>query len=1153
MPGSIIATAILGTSTGIGFAITSFAINMVASAVIARVFAPDQPTINSMAAGNPGSKQTAPPASDNKLPVIYGTAYTGGSLIDMSITSDNQTMYYVIALSEVTNSENGGGGDTFTFGDIYWSGKKVIFDGSDLTKVISLLDTSTALSDNTVNGKMFFYLYRNGSNNPTNTSLTAYQVMTNPLLTYQWNSNKNMSNCVFAIVKLTYNQNANITGLQELRFQLTNSRKVPGDCFYDYLQSSRYGAAIPVANIDTTSLTALNTYSNGTINYTSSGGVPLTMNRFEFDGLLDTNQPVMTNLQLMANSCDCLLKYNEITGLWGVIVQSPTYSVAMALNDSNIISAISVSPLDISNSFNIAEVKYPDGTQQDSFNTVSIDLAVVAPSLLYPNEPTNKQQITLQFINTNVRAQLLANRFLKSCREDLQLQLNINYVGLQLEAGDIVTVTNVNYGWTNKLFRISKIVQNFGDDGSITAALTLMEYNETVFNDASITQFTPAPNTGLSDPLTFGTITAPTITSSSPNAANPSFAVNVTTSTNGIVQYAEVWYSAYSNPTTAQRYFAGTTAILSDGSQYPASSLLTVTLTGIASGDWYFFTRMVNNLGTSNFSAASSLFQWRPTTFTYGNRYLIVAYATSITGTGLTATRSGATYYGLYNSTTTSFSTTASDYTWYLAQPAFGTAYYLSFINRTGRTFSFATSTATYFSTTAAFVPTLPQYDQTLWSALPDGINYIDLDARTGQLTKYGMPSGGNGQISIQNNPNGTLVGELSQLLDFGGAATFTTSAAQITYDIYGRIRQVTPPDNFYYSSWETTATAGQTLFTPTARAASYITGQDLIFRNGVLLDTTEYTETNTTFTLGTGAALNDQIACISFRAISTGTYYESLNIAYASGTGTVTITYTNAPYQNIVAGDILTFSNATGASVNAGSFVVGTYYTILTVGSTNFTLIGASANTVGVIFQATGVGTGTGTATIAPTQYTVSSVNTTAKTITFTGATSGLTAGASIYRYRAINSSYRVFSRYTATLTAASSYTPTTWAFNSGFELPYLNGTAVNDQDYDLVGNVFTNFPATSTGNLTIIQFAPSNSSAPIGSQSSTSTNTIVSQSIYPLSYTPAYFELYNNGALQVAGSDYTTGTGSYTLSVTPTTNLNLLQQQTFNGNGAA
>ena len=49
--------------------------------------------------------------------------------------------------------------------------------------------------------------------------------------------------------------------------------------------------------------------------------------------------------------------------------------------------------------------------------------------------------------------------------------------------------------------------------------------------------------------------------------------------------------------------------------------------------------------------------------------------------------------------------------------------------------------------------------------------------------------------------------------------------------------------------------------------------------------------------------------------------------------------------------------------ATTAGSFVVGKYYTILTVGNTSFTGIGASANTVGVIFKATGVGSGTGTA----------------------------------------------------------------------------------------------------------------------------------------------------------------------------------------------
>lgn len=49
--------------------------------------------------------------------------------------------------------------------------------------------------------------------------------------------------------------------------------------------------------------------------------------------------------------------------------------------------------------------------------------------------------------------------------------------------------------------------------------------------------------------------------------------------------------------------------------------------------------------------------------------------------------------------------------------------------------------------------------------------------------------------------------------------------------------------------------------------------------------------------------------------------------------------------------------------TVNAGSFVIGREYQILTVGDTDFTAIGASANTVGINFTATGVGSGTGTA----------------------------------------------------------------------------------------------------------------------------------------------------------------------------------------------
>lgn len=48
-----------------------------------------------------------------------------------------------------------------------------------------------------------------------------------------------------------------------------------------------------------------------------------------------------------------------------------------------------------------------------------------------------------------------------------------------------------------------------------------------------------------------------------------------------------------------------------------------------------------------------------------------------------------------------------------------------------------------------------------------------------------------------------------------------------------------------------------------------------------------------------------------------------------------------------------------------AGGFVTGLTYQIVTTGTTDFTLIGASNNAVGTVFQATGPGTGTGAATV--------------------------------------------------------------------------------------------------------------------------------------------------------------------------------------------
>lgn len=1107
MPGSIIAAELVAggfVAAGFWASATAFAINMVASSIVSKALGSDGPNTNDAQNNpNPGSRQQVPPAGDNKLPVVYGSAYLGGIVTDLSISSDNQTLYYVLALAECTNTESGGTPDEYTFGDVYWAGKKVIFNATNRYKVDSLLDESTGLYDRSVAGKLEFYKYSNGSDSPANSSKTAVQVMSSSGLVYTWDASKEMSNCAFVIVKITYSQSANLTGIQQTKFQITNSRKKAGDCFLDYLTSSRYGAAIPLSNVDTDSLDALNTYSDELFYYTTSDGHLASQSRFQFDGSLDTNSTIMQNLQLMSACCDCLIKYNEITGKWGVIVQTPTVVPVMDINNSNMVSAITITPIDLASSYNIAEVKFPDGSAKDSFNSAVFDLAVIDPALLYPNEPVNKQTISLPLVNSSVRAQYLATRFLKAAREDLQVQVDINYEGLQLEAGDVVTVTNSNYGWTAKQFRINKVTEKFGDDGSIIASLNLMEFNASIYDDADITEFTPSPNTGIGDPLFFGTLYAPVVTSLQPNITNPSFGLSVTCASSGIVQYAEIWYSAFEFPTDDQRIFAGTTAVNPGGNPFtPDASMGTVTLQNIPSGDWYFAVRMVNALGSSVFSDSSDVLRWRPTTFQYADRYLVVAYADDLNGTNLSSDPRNKDYYGLLNSSVSNFSTNPADYTWYLAQPVFGTSVYLLYSNRTGRKFSFASGFAGYAAGTAQFVPTQTStYDPSIWQALEDGVNYIDLDVRTGQLIETGTTSIGSGEIAITNNADGKVVASLAQLLDFGaGVQTLTGSASTVTIDIYGRVLGFSTPDGFYYTRYQTTATAGQTVFTPTSRQANYIVGMDLVFQNGALLDTSDYTEDSTTVTLNTGATVGDQIVIISMRAISQGINYSDLYIEVDSVVGAVVTYGTNLPYQDIVAGDIHTFTNS-------GS----------------------------------------------PTQYTVSAWNPATKEITYTASVTGVTSGDTIYQYRSSGMSYRPFSRFTTTLSSASSYTPTTWALHSGYEKLYLNGASVNDQDYDISGGSVNNFPAVATGLLTVIQFNDNNQTVPVGNQTSTSINTIVGVSIYNYNFNADAFELYNNGSLQILTDDYTLGATSYTLGIAPTSNLNILQQTTYTRTGAA
>jgi hypothetical protein len=115
---------------------------------------------------------------------------------------------------------------------------------------------------------------------------------------------------------------------------------------------------------------------------------------------------------------------------------------------------------------------------------------------------------------------------------------------------------------------------------------------------------------------------------------------------------------------------------------------------------------------------------------------------------------------------------------------------------------------------------------------------------------------------------------------------------------------------------------------------------------------------------------------------------------------------------------------NSHGYLTSAGSFTVGQQYKIVAVGSTNFTLIGASANTVGTIFTATGVGTGSGTASIAWVAFLgVTDITATPTSFGISG-TSGFATG-----------TYGMYG-----ITATSVAVPATFINGRAFELTYVD-----------------------------------------------------------------------------------------------------------------
>ena len=189
------------------------------------------------------------PDTNHKIPVVYGSAHLGGIITDAQISNNNLTMHYVITICEKTGTLlSDDSNSVFTFEDIYWNDQRIVFDIDGRTAAYTVDRDSNV--DYSVAGQVKVYCYAGSSNSPVlpdNYSSSglqpAYSIVPN------WTSAHTMNDLIFAVIRVDYNKEKGITQIPDIRFHITNSMTQPGDCLYDYMTNTRYGAGIDPTEI----------------------------------------------------------------------------------------------------------------------------------------------------------------------------------------------------------------------------------------------------------------------------------------------------------------------------------------------------------------------------------------------------------------------------------------------------------------------------------------------------------------------------------------------------------------------------------------------------------------------------------------------------------------------------------------------------------------------------------------------------------------------------------------------------------------------------------------------------------------------------------------------------------------------------------------
>jgi hypothetical protein len=240
-------------------------------------------------------------------------------------------------------------------------------------------------------------------------------------------------------------------------------------CIYDYLTSTRYGCGISAGQINFTSFIEAANYCeevvldlDGTMKY-----------RYELSGIIDTSRTVIENLKEMLTTCRGMLTY--VGGQYRLIIDKPEVST-FAFTEDNITGAWKITR--VGKRFRKNRI---EGTFRNKATNWQPDLYVSESpfykSLYVDGEPIIGK-VDLPLTVTVGLANRLIVPMLKQSRLDRRVEFTATMEALQVEPGNVVSITHSTPGYVGKLFRVMRMVLLSTDEVQIVAE----EYSDSVYD-----------------------------------------------------------------------------------------------------------------------------------------------------------------------------------------------------------------------------------------------------------------------------------------------------------------------------------------------------------------------------------------------------------------------------------------------------------------------------------------------------------------------------------------------------------------------------------------------------------------------------------------------------------------------------------------------